>query len=60
MTNKEFADKDESFRNWCQRAGWPPTSRQASKFRAREGFVYRFMRENEKRLDSASEGNISN
>lgn len=60
MSNREFAEKDETFRNWCQRANLPATPRQASRFRSRQGYVYRFMRENETSLDSTAEGNISN
>jgi hypothetical protein len=59
-TNRQFSQNDETFRTWCGRANIPPTPRQASKFRNKEGFVYRFMRENEPSLDSAADGNISN
>ena len=37
MTNREFALKDEKFRAACQRAGIPPTSRQASRWRMKHG-----------------------
>jgi hypothetical protein len=33
MTNTEFAEKDREFRAACERAGIPPSKRQASKWR---------------------------
>lgn len=51
MTNREFSERDETFRHWCQKANLPATPRQASRFRAQQGFVYRYMRENERTLD---------
>ena len=37
MTNREFAQQDEKFREACKRAGIPPTSRQASRWRMKNG-----------------------
>lgn len=37
MTNREFALTDAKFREACQRAGIPPTSRQASRWRMKNG-----------------------
>lgn len=40
MTNKEFAEKDESFKVACERVGVKPTRRQASKWRMKKGKAY--------------------
>jgi hypothetical protein len=37
MTNQEFALSDKAFREACERAGIPPTRRQASKWRLKDG-----------------------
>lgn len=41
VTNKEFAEKDEFFKNCCGKAGVNPTVRQASKFRNGKGSAYK-------------------
>jgi len=41
LTNRRFADTDQSFRHLCSRADIPPTPRQASKFRMRKGKAFR-------------------
>ena len=44
MTNRDFALKNEQFREACERAGIPPTARQASKWRAKIGKAWLFGR----------------
>jgi hypothetical protein len=39
-SNKRFAEVDVAFRRACQRAGIPPTTRQASKYRLEKGSAY--------------------
>lgn len=41
MTNREFAATDKEFREACERAGIPPSQRQASKWRLKDGKAYR-------------------
>ena len=41
MTNSEFAKKDEFFIECCKRAGVEPGTRQASKFRNKQGLAYK-------------------
>lgn len=41
MTNKEFAEKDDTFREACKRAEVLPTKRQASKYRRQTGTAYK-------------------
>ena len=55
MTNKQFAEKDKSFKDACANVKWkwdkniggslPPTKRQASKFRRGFGIAYKTMKE---------------
>jgi hypothetical protein len=40
LTNREFAEKDEKFKEACAKAGIPPTQRQASKYRSKVGRAY--------------------
>lgn len=42
MTNQEFALSDKTFQEACKRAGLPPTRRQASKFRLKDGKAWQF------------------
>jgi hypothetical protein len=37
MNNRRFAESDTDFRKLCDKAGVPPTKRQASKFRQGRG-----------------------
>lgn len=41
VTNSEFAETDQSFKSACEKAGLPPTKRQASKWRRKFGTAYR-------------------
>jgi len=41
MTNAAFAKSDEHFINACEQAGIDPSSRQAGKYRRKEGLAYR-------------------
>ena len=43
MTNREFADKDQNFKDACENARCEPTSRQAAKFRNKKGTAYMYM-----------------
>lgn len=40
LTNREFAEQNQEFREACYKAGITPTARQASKFRNRHGKSY--------------------
>lgn len=40
LTNQQFADSNEEFRQACERAGIQPTKRQASKFKLKFGRAY--------------------
>ena len=40
MTNRQFSEKDQNFKNACVKAGVAPTVRQASKFRMKQGLAY--------------------
>lgn len=40
MTNREIVDKSMDFYQACQKAGIPPSKRQASKWRRRTGAAY--------------------
>ena len=42
MTNREFVEKSEVFRESCSGAQIEPTIRQASKWRNRKGKAYRY------------------
>lgn len=39
-SNAAFAEKDSGFRDACEKAGIPPTKRQASKYRRGFGMAY--------------------
>ena len=39
--NKTFAENNQAFKTACERAGTPPTKRQASKFRNERGIAYK-------------------
>lgn len=41
MTNKEYAENDIGFIEYCRNAGIKPTKRQASKFRNGKGLAYK-------------------
>jgi hypothetical protein len=41
MTNKEFAEKDEAFKEACAKVNLPATKRQASKWRRGFGLAYK-------------------
>lgn len=41
LTNKKFAEEDQSFRKACDLVRLPPTTRQASKFRNKKGLAYK-------------------
>ena len=45
MTNAEFAKEDGHFKNACEKAGIPPTSAQARKWRDKRGLAYLFQNE---------------
>ena len=47
MTNKEFAEKNGSFRGACVKAKVLPTKRQASKFRRGLGSAFKVLEEAE-------------
>jgi len=40
MTNKEFSQRDVTFKKACELAEIPATGRQASKFRRKKGKAY--------------------
>ena len=42
VTNKQFAQTDQKFIEACKHAGIPPTKRQASKWRRKQGLAYTF------------------
>lgn len=48
MNNREFAEKDWTFRDYCEKAGVKPTKRQASKFRMGKGLAYKKRQEKNK------------
>ncbi len=41
VTNKQFAELDDTFNEACRLANIPCTKRQASKFRNRKGIAYK-------------------
>ena len=41
QTNKEFAEKNQEFREACKRVGIEPTARQAARWRHREGLAWK-------------------
>lgn len=44
MNNRVFAEKDQAFIAFCDALGIKPTKRQASKFRAKKGKVYEYVK----------------
>lgn len=40
LTNREFAEQDQNFKERCKRAKVKPTKCQASKFRNKRGLAY--------------------
>ena len=42
ITNKEFALHSQAFLRACEKASIPPTKRQASKFRRKQGLAYQY------------------
>jgi len=40
ITNREFAQSNQEFRDACQKVGIPPTTRQASKWRLGLGLAW--------------------
>jgi len=41
VTNAEFAKSDTGFQEACEKAGIKPTTRQAAKWRRKEGLAYK-------------------
>lgn len=41
MTNKEFSEKDQTFKDACKKAKISATTRQASKWRMKKGKAYK-------------------
>lgn len=42
ITNREFALHNKAFQKACEKASTPPTKRQASKFRRKQGLAYQY------------------
>jgi hypothetical protein len=43
MTNKQFAEQDETFKAACEQVNLQPTKRQASKWRSKKGKAWVMM-----------------
>ncbi|MFA5025086.1 MAG: hypothetical protein WC503_01065 [Candidatus Shapirobacteria bacterium] len=41
VTNKKFVEVDKAFISACEKVGIKPTSRQASKYRAKKGLAFK-------------------
>ncbi len=44
ITNKMFAESNETFKKMCKEAGCEPTERQASKFQNEYGKAYKYLK----------------
>lgn len=43
-SNRQFAESNPRFKNACEKAGVPPTKRQASKFRNERGAAWKALK----------------
>ncbi len=56
MTNREFAKKDETFRDRCEMANVKPTGRQASRFINSTGMAFKVHKRFRKPLEPGQGG----